>query len=495
MSVVHALVQVAAVYELMHCILTDGLTVQFLSQEYHHTAMTATDVSMVRPLHNTGMMTFLPSCASYFGVYQCPTVFYRGGLRTLMITGDYHHTAVAVAVAKNVGMVKADSRVVVIDTVHKDAAWRDVSPASTPDTCNSSSSLPPQLSLQRRNADFAHALFGLESTKAVWSDSEAELGQSLESRNTSLTRVEVDEGRVTSPAVRLGHRVSFDMPHSSSDSVPGGTVTGKQLSFKAKSSSKLPAGPALANRLAPDAAELPPQSRLSPDSRLHAKVPTKGISSIVPSEAFQLPSEAVESPFGRTQDQRLPARAFSLTRLPSEVTASMTASSAVSSSDNSILSRRQHSSWRHLEKQTLELSHHVVHTSMTVITNPFGRSLDTPSTNHSGVAPESGLRVLTFTSGADRPHMEPGEAFTAMTEGSLQCAVTGDAFEHLLQLHDVSLLEAVMRNAVVFSRMQPHQKGQVMDLLGLRGIHQLFEDHPRHIQVRTTPKPLYVPCR
>jgi len=43
MSVVHALVQVAAVYELMHCILTDGLTVQFLSQEYHHTAMTATE--------------------------------------------------------------------------------------------------------------------------------------------------------------------------------------------------------------------------------------------------------------------------------------------------------------------------------------------------------------------------------------------------------------------------------------------------------------------
>ena len=410
-----------------------------------------------------------------------------------MITGDYHHTAVAVA--KNVGMVKADSRVVVIDTVHKHAVWRDVLPASTPDTCDSSSSLPLQLPLQRRNADFAHAFFGLGSTKAVGSDSEAELGQSLGSRNTSLTRVEVDEGRVTSPAVRLGHRVSFDMPHSSSESFSGGTVTGKQLSLKAKSSSKLPAGPALANRLAPNAAELPPRSRLSLDSKLNAKVPTKDTSSIMPSEAFQLPSEAVQSPFGRTQDQKLPARAFSLTRLPSGVTASMTASSAESSSDDSLLSGRQHSSWRHLEKQILELSHCVVHTSMTVITNPFPRTSATPLTNRFGVAPESGLRGLTFTSGADRHHMEPSDAFTAMTEGSLQCAVTGDAFEHLLQLHDVSLLEAVMRNAVVFSRMQPHQKGQVMDLLGSRGIHQPFEGHPRHIQVGTAPKPLHVRCQ
>ncbi len=79
--------------------------------------------------------------------------------------------------------------------------------------------------------------------------------------------------------------------------------------------------------------------------------------------------------------------------------------------------------------------------------------------------------------------MEPSEAFTSMTEGTMQCAITGDAFEHLLQMRDVSLLEAVMRNAVAFSRMQPHQKGQVMDLLGTRGIHQQFEGQPRHIQV------------
>ena len=36
----------------------------------------------------------------------------------------------------------------------------------------------------------------------------------------------------------------------------------------------------------------------------------------------------------------------------------------------------------------------------------------------------------------------------------MQCAVTGNAFEYLLHLPDLSLLDSVLRNAVVFSRMQ-----------------------------------------
>ena len=38
----------------------------------------------------------------------------RGGLRTIMVTGDYHHTAIAVA--KGVGMVPPESRVLLIQT-------------------------------------------------------------------------------------------------------------------------------------------------------------------------------------------------------------------------------------------------------------------------------------------------------------------------------------------------------------------------------------------
>ncbi len=94
------------------------------------------------------------------------------------------------------------------------------------------------------------------------------------------------------------------------------------------------------------------------------------------------------------------------------------------------------------------------------------------------------LKGLVFTSGTDSRYvLEPCEAIASMAEGSMQCAVTGDALEYMLRMHDVSPLEAVMRNAVVFSRMQPHQKGQVMDLLGTRGIHQQFEGQLRYTQV------------
>ncbi|KAL0053576.1 hypothetical protein WJX82_007835 [Trebouxia sp. C0006] len=72
-------------------------------------------------------------------------------------------------------------------------------------------------------------------------------------------------------------------------------------------------------------------------------------------------------------------------------------------------------------------------------------------------------------------------ALSAMAEGQMQCAVTGPALERLLQLSDLSVLETVMRSVVVFSRMQPHQKGQVMDLLGMMGIHQIFNGQSRFI--------------
>ena len=80
--------------------------------------------------------------------------------------------------------------------------------------------------------------------------------------------------------------------------------------------------------------------------------------------------------------------------------------------------------------------------------------------------------------------LDASEVVNALAEGQMQCAVTGDALEALLQQHDLSLLETVLRNAVVFSRMKPHQKGQVMDLLGINGIHQLINGRLRYIPVR-----------
>ncbi|KAL0022621.1 hypothetical protein WJX77_011150 [Trebouxia sp. C0004] len=102
--------------------------------------------------------------------------------------------------------------------------------------------------------------------------------------------------------------------------------------------------------------------------------------------------------------------------------------------------------------------------------------LETPAT------PRATLGGLKFIHAQGNLECEAGWALTALAEGRLQCTVTGDAFDHVLQLGDTSLLESVMRNAVVFARMKPHQKGQAVDLLSATGIHQLFDGQPRHIQ-------------
>ena len=53
----------------------------------------------------------------------------------------------------------------------------------------------------------------------------------------------------------------------------------------------------------------------------------------------------------------------------------------------------------------------------------------------------------------------------------------------MLQLGDQSLLETVVRNVVVFSRMKSHQKGQVMELLGSQGLHQVITGQQQHLFV------------
>ena len=48
----------------------------------------------------------------------------------------------------------------------------------------------------------------------------------------------------------------------------------------------------------------------------------------------------------------------------------------------------------------------------------------------------------------------------SIAQGEVQCCVTGQAFEHLLQHAEAALLECVVRHAVVFARMQSQQKGR-----------------------------------
>ncbi len=93
------------------------------------------------------------------------------------------------------------------------------------------------------------------------------------------------------------------------------------------------------------------------------------------------------------------------------------------------------------------------------------------------------LTGLSFVLGASTQTLGAAEALRALSEGQMQCALTGDSFEYLLQHCELSVLETVMRNAVVFARMKPYQKGQVMDLLGTRGLYQMIDGQSYHIQV------------
>ncbi len=94
--------------------------------------------------------------------------------------------------------------------------------------------------------------------------------------------------------------------------------------------------------------------------------------------------------------------------------------------------------------------------------------------------------MLSFVMSVSGHALPAAEALNGLAEGQLQCALTGEAFKHMLRQCDLSVLETVMRNTVVFARMKPHQKGQVMDLLGSRGLHQVNHGQWCHIQVSTS---------
>ena len=224
-------------------------------------------------------------------------------------------------------------------------------------------------------------------------------------------------------------------------------------------------------------------SRAASDRSLGVKGPK------LPFEASPLPGPGPSRFSFEGPARRRPplSKAASLTRLPSEAASLLASSPPESSADSRCDSQDDSvSMWRHKGRQktsVLNMSHRLIQASVAKIFTPFrihtGRSSPFLMTDDA----ECGIRDLKFTAVAGRQHMDPCDALTALAEGSMQCAVTGDAFEQLLQMRDISLLETVMRSAVVFSRMQPHQKGQVMDLLGRRGIHQPYEGIPRHIPV------------
>ena len=169
--------------------------------------------------------------------------------------------------------------------------------------------------------------------------------------------------------------------------------------------------------------------------------------------------------------------------------------------------------YRHVSMPSLPVPHarppQLRHVSFNTPTEPHHHSTSLPMASARSSSPETSLTdpggsachgggVLTlpcrnqdpmtrlsFVVEASHQSVEAHEAVRALSEGRMECALTGDSFEFLLQHCDLSVFDVVMRNTVVFARMKPHQKGQVMDLLGSRGLHSVTDGHTHHIQVST----------
>ena len=65
-------------------------------------------------------------------VLDIPFAACRAGTRTMKITGDYHHTAIAVA--RDLGMVKPQGQIVVIDTIGLSELRSELSAMNSPYT-------------------------------------------------------------------------------------------------------------------------------------------------------------------------------------------------------------------------------------------------------------------------------------------------------------------------------------------------------------------------
>ena len=85
------------------------------------------------------------------------------------------------------------------------------------------------------------------------------------------------------------------------------------------------------------------------------------------------------------------------------------------------------------------------------------------------------------------PLPRPRRDGVLLSQGAAQCCVTGPAFEHVLGQEDMSVVEAIMGSVAVFARMRSHQKGQVVDMLGSRGLYQSLDAQPRHMPVSLEP--------
>ena len=464
----------------------------------------------------------------------------RGGIRTMMITGDYHHTAIAVARA--VGMVQPQGQVVVIDTISQADLHSELSALRSPDVDVSRLATPNPLPQQEPFAP------GVSSTRKIWDDLDHLADQQVDPDHLADQQVDPDHladqqvdpdhladqqidpdhlaGQQDDPGRPHDLGLGQAQPHGQEElmacagagprrphflpplhlstaqtqdvaqprakhhslsllSVPDETEEQQQpvlvpFSSSARTQSKLV--PQLRTARSVELTQDQQDSMLRPQSAAAEFKPEPVSQARISFEcAAREPEEAAE--------RRISSRQSGIARVKSRLL------SLLQTFVEDMDSQSEHQAPQRVGSDAGGLARMVPRGQAPP---PLGTIVssepDTPCSPRARLAiplsifippaaPEpswEGLRFLTV----GHETMEASQALTALAEGRMQCAVTGDAFEHLLQHHDLSVLETVMRNAVIFSRMQPAQKGQVVDLLSIRGIHQLFNGQLRFIPVR-----------
>ena len=305
-----------------------------------------------------------------------------------MITGDQHSTAIAVA--KDIGMVKPDAHILLIDAAP---------PLEAP---------PAQLSAVEQDAAVLQPLVSTPSTK---------------------TRVHFDMDERRTPA---GERQT-----------PAALADGGQT----------PAG--LHGEGQP--ADLGGQGQMSADLIGQRCGQQQGQLSTALTDKWQPPAACIspgQLPAGLKHGEQAPTAPDAVSAAPRTSCRSSVNNSQTSSLPNGPLAEP--------------------------LASPLEQQASTAEPLLSSAGPAGGLRL---TGHLDQRSYSVAQALTAMAEGHLQCAVTGAAFDHLLQHGPLSMVHTVMRTAVVFARMKPHQKGQVMGLLGSAGLHHTFQGQSRHLLV------------
>ena len=382
----------------------------------------------------------------------------------MMITGDYHHTSIAVA--RDVGILQADTPVMIIDAIKGAPALSGADRHCQVN--NSAASLQP---LQQSLAGTASQLhkFSPDMSSADQKTCHSRCDSLLQPLVQSMLH-NLSADQTPGPAQSETRAQRFPQG-STSDLSPGQIQVQCQSPAQAYAVGQhLDGGQSLYRSPVQSSAQTASQTiSVSHVDRPPQTAVQKSPGSRAQFSQLYEASAAMPAPTDRLSAVQPICSSQPAGALPSDHSASIADHAARPQLGSSILMHACHAS--SADAPSVDSQH-----------QDSGDPAQAVGTSSSCCEISAGR--LRFQVGDEGMELECLHAMTALAEGQLPCAVTGDAFQVLLQLPDLSVLEAVMQSAAVFARMKPGQKGQVMSLLNMRGIYQMHGGKQRHIKVR-----------